>query len=95
MSDAIGAAINAINAKAGCMFLSLLPPPQKAILDMNETADASIAAILETRISLFLICESSWANTPSSSSRFNKLIIPVVTATLAFFGFLPVANAFG
>ena len=49
------AAIKAIKIIAGCPFLSLRPPPQKYILDINEIAAANIAAILDTKISLFLI----------------------------------------
>ena len=41
------------------------------------------------------MCPNSWAITPSSSSRFNRSNNPVVTATAAFSGELPVANAFG
>ena len=51
--------------------------------------------MLETKISLFFICDNSCARTPSNSSLFKSFKIPVVTATFAFFGFLPVANAFG
>ena len=59
IKDAIGAAIKAIKIIIGCVPLSLCPPPQKAILDINEIAAASIAAILDTKISLFLICDNS------------------------------------
>ena len=93
--EATGAAIIAMTITAGCVFLFLLPPPQKTILDINEMAAANIAAMLETKISLFFICDNSCARTPSNSSLFKSFKIPVVTATFAFFGFLPVANAFG
>ena len=38
---------------------------------------------------------SSWASTPSSSTRFIFSSSPVVTAIAACFGLRPVANAFG
>ena len=93
--DANGAAIKAIMKYKWCVFRFLFPPPHKTLLDIKDIVEASIAAILETRMSLFFMCEISCAKTPSSSSLFNTFKIPVVTAILAFFGFLPVANALG
>ena len=55
---------------------------------------AMVAATLEMRMSLFLICPTSWASTPLSSFGVSNCMMPVVTATAACFGFLPVANAF-
>ena len=45
-------------------------------------------------MSLFLICEISWAITPFNSFSESKDNIPWVTATTALFGFGPVAKAF-
>ena len=45
--------------------------------------------------SRFATCESSCASTPSTSRGSSRCQRPVVTATAAFFGFRPVANAFG
>ena len=41
------------------------------------------------------MCDSSWARTPSSSTRFIFSSSPVVTAMAACFGLRPVAKAFG
>ena len=54
-----------------------------------------VAAIVESRMSLCLMCASSCAITPASSSLLSIRIIPVVTATAAWLGFLPVAKALG
>ena len=81
------------------LSLSREPPPniaaQPAILARNVIVPTNVAAIVLIKISRFFICESSCAITPSSSSRFNIFIIPVVTATAPLSGFLPVAKAFG
>ena len=47
----------------------------------------------EIRVSRFSTCDSSWASTPSSSSRFMARRRPSVAATAACFGLRPVANA--
>lgn len=54
-----------------------------------------VAAIVVTSISLFLMWLISWARTPLSSLSSSIDSIPCVHATTAFFGFGPVANAFG
>ena len=41
------------------------------------------------------MCDSSWASTPSSSTRFILSSSPVVTAIAACLGLRPVANALG
>ena len=56
---------------------------------------AMTAAMELIRMSRFLIWASSWARTPSSSSRLRMVISPRVTATAAWAGFLPVAKALG
>ena len=58
-------------------------------------APASVAAIVEISTSRFFTCASSCASTPSSSSSFRMRMIPSVTATAAWCGFRPVANALG
>ena len=56
---------------------------------------AMVAATHMTKVSLFFTWAISWAITPSSSLSSRTDIIPVVAATTAFLGFLPVAKAFG
>ncbi len=62
----------------------------------SSTIEPSITpAMVTNRMSLCIMCEISCAITPCSSSRFSLASSPAVTATEAFFGFLPVANALG
>ena len=60
-----------------------------------EMAPATVAATVMVRMSRFFTCASSWAITPSSSSRSRSCRMPVVAATAAFSGLRPVAKAFG
>ena len=72
-----------------CSLLSLPPPKSAAncaICAKYDMTPAMVAAIVVIKM---------WANTPLSSSGDNKSIMPVVHATAACFGFLPVANALG
>ncbi|KAF5056320.1 hypothetical protein DSECCO2_368400 [anaerobic digester metagenome] len=83
------------------MLLSRLPPPppkraMKNQLRMIRKASIDMKlAIVRVSISRFFTCDISWASTASSSSRLSVRMIESVTATTAFFGLLPVANAFG
>ena len=54
-----------------------------------------VTARVLIRMSWLRMCDSSWASTPSSSTRFIFSSRPVVTATAACFGLRPVAKAFG
>ncbi len=56
---------------------------------------ARVAAMVVMSMSLFLMCPSSCAKTPRNSSGVKMASIPSVTATIAFLGVGPVANAFG
>ena len=75
------------------------PPPKNAahciMWARYVIAPASVAAIVEISTSRFLTCESSWARTPSSSSSSRIRMMPSVTATAAWSGLRPVANALG
>src|SRR3989338_2885702 len=77
--------------------LSRFMPPkiaaQRAIIAIYEIIPAMVAATVEIRMSLFLICPISCASTPRNSFSSNICIIPVVTATAACWGDLPVAKA--
>ena len=63
-------------------------------VDAVETAQM-VAAMVETRVSRFMTWVSSWAMTPSSSSRDRMRMMPVVAATAACCGLRPVAKALG
>ena len=60
-----------------------------------EMAPATVAEIVEIRMSRFFTWASSCAITPRSSRSESSLMIPVVAATAALSGLRPVANAFG
>ena len=66
-----------------------------AIWAIDEIAVAMAAATEPMRMSLLRTCISSWAITPSTSSRESEPRRPVVAHTTAFDGLRPVANAFG
>ena len=68
---------------------------KKKMFPIAEIAPAIIAAIEDTRMSRFLMCENSWARTPRTWSRGMSCSSPWVTATAACSGFRPVAKAFG
>ena len=75
---------------------SRLPPPKNMPNCASiEIAPAMVAVMVINSVSWFFTCASSWAITPASSSRDSDCIKPVVTATAAFSGLRPVANAFG
>ncbi len=71
------------------------PPKNRPKFASIEIAPATVAATVMVRVSRFLICASSCAITPASSSRFRRWTRPVVTATAAFSGLRPVAKALG
>ena len=62
---------------------------------MNEIAVAIAAATDPIRMSRCFTCMSSWAITPSTSSRVSEESRPWVAHTTALSGLRPVANAFG
>ncbi len=77
---------------------SSFPPKMRdhwAMLATKVITPAMVAATELMRVSLFLTWDSSWAITASSSSLSRILMIPVVAATAAWEGFLPVAKALG
>ena len=92
---AIGAKITARSIPSGPMPLSRLRPKRKPNCASIEMAPATVAATVMVRMSRLRICASSWAITPSSSSRVRSWRMPVVAATAAFSGLRPVAKAFG
>ena len=63
--------------------------------DISTTAPTSVATIVPSRMSRSRMCDSSWATTPSSSTRFIVSRSPLVTATCEWSGSRPVAKAFG
>ena len=63
--------------------------------ETRATEPTSTATRVISRTSRFRTWESSWAITPSSSRSLIMLSKPVVTATYAFSGLRPAANAFG
>jgi hypothetical protein len=69
--------------------------PHLAIVARMPIAPAIVAAIDAIRMSRFLMCASSWATTPSTSSSLISSRSPRVTATAECDGLRPVANAFG
>ena len=79
----------------GPWLLSRLPPKNMPNCATIEIAPAMVAVIVISNVSWFLTCASSCAITPASSSRLSDCIRPVVTATAAFCGLRPVANALG
>ena len=66
-----------------------------AIWAIELIAVATAAATEPMRMSRCFTCMSSWAMTPSSSSRGIVRSKPCVAQTTAFFGPRPVANALG
>ncbi len=60
-----------------------------------EIAPAMVAVIVMISVSRLRMCASSCAITPAASSRESICSRPVFTATAAFCGLRPVANAFG
>ncbi len=60
-----------------------------------EMAPPMVAAIVMVSVSWFLMCASSCAMTPASSSRLNACSSPVEAHTAACDGLRPVANALG
>ena len=66
-----------------------------AVLLGDVTGKGVAAAMLMTSVSRVLMCASSWAMTPASSSRFSTCKRPWVTATAPLAGLRPVAKAFG
>ena len=100
----IGAKIisaTAIIINAGLPLLSLfLPPPPNSVerrkkSDTSVTNPTSTTATVETSMSRLPTCDSSCANTPSSSLFSIIAKRPVVTATTACSALRPVAKAFG
>jgi hypothetical protein len=77
------------------MGLSRPPPKNSAKFASMDTAPARVAVIVIVSVSRFLICASSWATTPATSSRLMLSRSPRVTATAALSGLRPVANALG
>ncbi len=71
------------------------PPKKKPNCASIEIAPATVAATVIVSVSRFLMCASSCAITPSSSSRETSRRIPSVTHTTAFSGLRPVAKALG
>src|SRR5881409_3918126 len=84
------------------------PPPPPAILPeprlkkmrvapsrISSTAPTRAASVVMSRTSRFFTCPSSWPMTAWSSSRLQRSSSPWVTATWAWLGSTPVANAFG
>ena len=62
---------------------------------MSPASVAKKLASVMISTSRLPMCESSCARTPSTSCGSSVCQSPVVTATAAFFGLRPVANAFG
>ena len=58
-------------------------------------APPMLAAIVMVSVSWFLMCASSCAMTPASSSRLSACSRPVEAQTAACEGLRPVAKAFG
>ena len=77
------------------LLLSRLPPKNMPNCASIEIAPAMVAVIVMISVSRFLMCASSCAITPATSSRDIMLSRPVVAATAACSGSRPVANAFG
>jgi hypothetical protein len=77
------------------MKLLSRPPKKMPNRASNVMAAAIVAATVEVSMSRFLMWASSWAITPASSSLSSVSMIPRVTATTAFSGLRPVANALG
>ena len=77
------------------LLLSRLPPKNMPNCASIEIAPAMVAVIVMISVSRFLMCASSCAITPATSSRDIVLSSPVEAATAAFCGLRPVANAFG
>ncbi len=71
------------------------PPKKKANWPRKPMAPAMVAAMVMVSVSRFLMCASSCAITPASSSRLRLCISPRVTATALWCGSRPVANALG
>ena len=71
------------------------PPKNMPKLASIEIAPATVAEIVEIRMSRFFTCASSWAITPRSSRSDSMRMMPVVAATAAFSGLRPVAKALG
>ena len=74
-------------------------PPNMADIWANmasiDIAPATVATMAMINVSLLPTWAISWANTPANSFRFRILSMPVVTATVAWSGLRPVANALG
>jgi long-chain acyl-CoA synthetase len=97
---AIGATIAIASAPTGLPSSSSprRPPniaPHCSICPTDEIAPAMVAATVMSSMSRFLMCASSWAITPSSSSPPITPSSPSVTHTTACAGLRPVANALG
>jgi hypothetical protein len=69
--------------------------PHCNMLPMLVMTPAMTAATVATRVSRFLMWASSCAMTPRTSRSSRMCIRPAVTATAAFAGLRPVANALG
>jgi hypothetical protein len=77
------------------LLLSRLPPKNMPNWASIEIAPAIVAVMVIVSVSRFLMCASSCAITPATSSRDIMLSNPVEAATAACCGLRPVANAFG
>ncbi len=79
--------------------LSLRWPPKSmpncSMLATIEIAPAMAAATVMVSVSRFLMCVSSWAMTPATSSRSSMSRRPVEAQTAAWDGLRPVAKALG
>ena len=70
-------------------------PKKKANCMIIEATLAKKLATVMISTSRFLMCDSSWAITPSSSAGESVFMIPVVAHTVAFFWDRPSAKALG
>jgi hypothetical protein len=101
MGASIAAAIPKIKKIKLFELLSslFLFPPQKVILKKKSAAmeitPAKTTTAVINNISLFLMCDNSWAITPSISVFSSFPNNPLVTAKTACFSSLPVAKALG
>jgi hypothetical protein len=69
--------------------------PDAEVGDEGHVLPTMVTANVDDEDVVVLDVDSSWASTPSSSTRFIFSSRPVVTATAACFGLRPVAKALG